>query len=308
MKWPGWILAAVLLAGCGSGSEGPPSGSEDGPADGGINTVYAVNYPLAWAAEQLAGDAAEVRFPAPVAIDPAFWEPDLATIADYQQADLILLNGANYAKWLARVSLPGNRLVDTSRSFADQLIAVDAGPVHSHGPEGGHSHGELAFTVWLDLNLYAAQVEAIAAALSNLLPGHAEAITRRRQQLAAELAILDGRLREWGEQLDGAPILFSHPVYQYFQRRYAINGLALHWEPDRAPSENDWVALDAILGDHPARLMLWEAEPLPAVTARLASLGIKPVVFRPQANAPTEGAFVDELRADIDSLMAATNP
>ena len=143
-------------------------------------SVYAVNYPLAWAASQLAGEFAEVHFPAPPGVDPAFWEPDLEAIAAYQSADLILLNGADYAKWTGKVSLPQTRLLDTSKGIADQYIAVDSGPVHSHGPGGDHSHGDLAFTVWLDLSLYAQQVERIAGALAALLSEHAPTIEQRR--------------------------------------------------------------------------------------------------------------------------------
>ena len=56
-------------------------------------TVYVVNYPLQYFAERIAGDQATVVFPAPPDEDPAFWTPDVSTIAGYQQADLILLNG-----------------------------------------------------------------------------------------------------------------------------------------------------------------------------------------------------------------------
>jgi zinc transport system substrate-binding protein len=75
--------------------------------------VYTVNYPLAYFAERIAGDLATVIFPAPPNVDPAFWMPNAETIAAYQTADLILLNGADYAKWTAKVSLPRSRLVDT---------------------------------------------------------------------------------------------------------------------------------------------------------------------------------------------------
>ena len=52
--------------------------------------IYAVNYPLAYFAERVAGDLADVTFPAPPGADPAFWMPDADTIADYQAAGLSL--------------------------------------------------------------------------------------------------------------------------------------------------------------------------------------------------------------------------
>ncbi|MDJ0776875.1 MAG: hypothetical protein QNJ85_03360 [Gammaproteobacteria bacterium] len=43
-------------------------------------TIYTVNYPLQYFSERIAGDHAEVLFPAPGDIDPAFWKSDTATI------------------------------------------------------------------------------------------------------------------------------------------------------------------------------------------------------------------------------------
>ena len=98
--------------------------------------VYTVNYPLQYFAQRIAGDHAEVIFPAPGDVDPAFWQPDAATIGAYQRADLILLNGAGYAKWIKRVSLPRSKLVDTSAGFRSDLIETAGALTHSHGREG----------------------------------------------------------------------------------------------------------------------------------------------------------------------------
>ena len=127
--------------------------------------VYVVNYPLKYFAERIGGEHVNVTFPAPADGDPAFWIPDVATITAYQNADLILLNGAGYAKWVKKVSLPRSRLVDTSRRFSEQLITSTDAVTHSHGPKGEHAHEALAFTTWLDFALAARQAEAIAVAL-----------------------------------------------------------------------------------------------------------------------------------------------
>ena len=43
-------------------------------------TIYAVNYPLAFFAEQIGGEDVDVVLPVPPGVDPAFWEPAIATI------------------------------------------------------------------------------------------------------------------------------------------------------------------------------------------------------------------------------------
>ena len=122
-------------------------------------SLYTVNYPLKYFAERIAGDRATVVFPGPADIDPVFWTPDLETTRDYQGADLVLLNGATYAKWTTKVTLPQSRCVNTSKAFKESYIKVSDGVTHSHGKGGDHSHSGTAFTTWLDLEQAAAQAD-----------------------------------------------------------------------------------------------------------------------------------------------------
>jgi len=254
--------------------------------------VYAVNYPLAYFAERIAGDLAEVGFPAPAGVDPAFWMPDADTIAAYQAADLILLNGADYAKWTDKVSLPRSRLVDTSRGFKDAYIRQPDGVGHNHGPGGEHAHGGVAFTTWLDLSRAAQQVETIARALTNKRPAAKERIERNLQVLQSELLALDERIAEIAGSDPGRPLLASHPIYQYLARRYGLNLRSVMWEPDVLPSERQWVELKGILSKHPAKWMLWEGTPVEENVARLRALGVASTVLDPCANRPETGDFL----------------
>lgn len=296
------VILFLALAACGRQEQ--VAETVAAPEDRPVPVVYSVNYPLAWVAQELVGDVARVEFPTPDGEDPAFWKPDPTVIARYQQADLVLLNGASYARWLAQVSMPGNRLLDTSAGFVDRIIVESGASLHSHGPEGEHSHGEAAFTTWLDLSLLALQAETVAAALEELLPENEAAIGKRLAALQQVLSALDADMQSAAAQLDGARVLYSHPVYQYLQHRYQLNGVALHWEPDQFPSEGEWSHLRALLQSHPARLMLWEDEPLPRTAQRLADMGIAVVVFRPQGNRPLEGDFADSMRGNISRLQA----
>ncbi|MGI9327739.1 MAG: metal ABC transporter substrate-binding protein [Pseudomonadales bacterium] len=264
--------------------------------------IYAVNYPTAYFAQVLAADDAVVSLPVPADIDPAYWQPSVETTLAYQQADLILLNGAGYARWVRRISLPQQRLVDTGAAFRDELIALDAGPAHSHGPEGAHEHGEFAFTTWLDLELAQQQVTAIAKALQRLMPASSQVIAERAAGLELELAELHESLDRATAMLRGVPVLFSHPVYQYLQQRYGLNGRSVHWEPEEMPNSAQWQALADILIEHPARFMIWEQEPLPQVRERLGAMGIEVIVYRTVGNRPAQGDFVSVMRANVDAV------
>ncbi len=294
------LLCSVLLLGCGEAETRRPDSDADARP-----LVFAVNYPLAFFADYLGGGSVDVRFPVPAQVDPAYWAPAPEAVVEFQQADAILLNGAGYAGWVENVSLPQRVLVDAGAAFADELITVASGPVHAHGPQGEHSHGETAFTTWLDLSLAGEQARAVAGALSRLSPGLAAAVPGQLPGLEAALEKLDAELLTVGRTLDGAPVLFSHPVYQYLARRYALNGAALHWEPDVAADARAFEALDALLESHPARLMIWEGEPVQDTRRALEDRGIAVVVFEPLGNRPADGDFLTEMAASVSRLKAA---
>ena len=279
------VAVVCVLAGCSpeSGETGGPAVSASGPLG-----VYTVNRPLAYFAQRIGGDAVAVSFPAPPGVDPAFWSPSPDTILRYQQADLILLNGAGYAAWTARATLPRSRSVDTSAAHPEKLIPLRETLTHRHGPTGDHTHEGMAFTTWLDPELAIGQTRAIAAALSRTRPDHASAFESRQQQLEAELHALDQRQAAAARRIGGEPLLFSHPVYDYWIRRYGLSGRSLHLEPDTAPSPRAWREFDALLDEHPARWLIWEGQPLAGTLAELARRGVSSVVIDPAGATPTE--------------------
>ena len=159
-------------------------------------TVFTVNYPLAYFAERIGGDHVAVTFPSPAEGDPAFWNPDGDTIARYQAADLVLLNGAGYAKWAARASLRVSRTVDTSRGFEQAWIELEDVTAHTHGPEGEHSHSGLRLhDVARSRSRQSCKRSAIQAA-SGQEPGPRRCRTWKPgwQTLVADLEALDADL------------------------------------------------------------------------------------------------------------------
>ncbi|MHC5001898.1 MAG: metal ABC transporter substrate-binding protein [Planctomycetota bacterium] len=267
-------------------------------------TVYVVNYPLAYFARRVAGDRVEVVFPAPDDEDPAFWSPSDETIVAYQRADLVLLNGASYARWVDLASLPAARLVDTSAAFRDRLITMDDATVHAHGPGGAHEHGTVAFTTWLDPRLAIAQAEAIHAAFVRTWPEHRAELDAGLEGLRSDLAELDASLASALAPLAGVSLVPSHPVYQYLARRYGLELPSVHWEPGEPPTDAMWAELDEVLRDHPATWMIWEGEPVERTVAELRERGIGSVVVDPCGSRPVAGDYLGTMRANVARLRA----
>lgn len=292
-------LAACALPSCRK-QQGADSSST---ARGRKPQVCAVNYPLAYFAQRMGGELIEVHFPVPGDVDPAFWNPEPAEVTKLQEADLIFLNGAGYAKWTQRVSLPESKLLDTTATVKEKYLQVEDVILHQHGPEGDHSHEGIAFTTWLDFDIAKEQASAIHQALKKLLPDQTETLEKRFQKLSDELEDLHQEL----QSLDAKqhPLFASHPVYQYLAKRYRLNIQSVQWEPDAMPSKAAWKQLDALSKQHPAKAMLWEASPLPEVQERLEELGIRCVVFSPLGNTPADGDFISMMQNNIQQLSAA---
>ena len=302
-----WISALAMgmaVAGC-SRSEQDAGRQLAAPKAADKPAVAVVNYPLAYFAERLSGGAVRVVFPAPPDSDPAHWQPSDDDIAAYQTADVILLNGAGYGQWLQTATLPVDRMVDTSREFADSYLQQEQVVTHSHGPDGLHEHGGMDFNTWLDPLQAIQQARAVGDALQHVIPEAQPSVSARFAELSEDLMALDASLAVASRSIGSRPLLASHPVYNYLARRYGWNLRSVHWDPDEAPLEAEWPELRELLRSHPARLMLWEDDPLPETVRGLGDLGITCVIFRPCGNRPGDGDYLSEMRANVTRLKRA---
>ena len=293
------FLIFLALAAC---SEKPAPDDRAADSEPGRPLIITSNYPLFFFASEIAEDSADIKLP-DMAGDPADWKPGSAEISLMQSADLIILNGAGYEPWLSWVTLPENRLLDSTAGFRDQLLPLREEAVHQHGPQGEHSHQGVAFTTWLDPTLAAKQATAIEQAISRLVPENASRHRDRLAGLKVRLETLDQAFHETFDTLGNQPIVFSHPVYQYLESRYKLNGVSVHWEPGEAPGTRAMLALREILRSHPARLMLWEEEPLESASEELRKFGVQSIPFRTAANRPDAGDFFNVMEVNITGLL-----
>jgi len=196
-------------------------------------------------------------------------------------------------------------MVDTSIAFADQFIPIKDKVTHSHGLGGKHEHGDVAFTTWLDPVQAIDQAGAIRDALIRRRPDATTDFNQRFDALAADLTNLDEQIAAIVTSGASRPLVFSHPVYQYFIRRYGLNGQEVHWEPEEAPSPEQWAALKQLLAEHPAQWMVWEGAPMPATVEALKTVGLDNLTFDPCGNVPESGDYLSVMRQNARELEKA---
>jgi len=248
-------------------------------ADNGSSGVYTTFYPTTFFAETIAMGKVPVTNLCPEDEDPIFWVPDRQALQVYQQADLIVTNGAGFEKWLGKVSLPAERLVESTRDLSDPLIEF-TNTTHAHGPAGTHAHEGIDGHTWVDPVSALSQAETIYHAMVERFPEHRRSFDEGFAALKTMLEDLD---RQFGE-LRGVstPVLCSHPAYNYIARRYEWNIRNLDLDPETRLTDEQLSDIRELLETFPAETLVWEGEPTPEVSEQVAQeLGLVSVVFSP---------------------------
>ncbi|MEH6466127.1 MAG: zinc ABC transporter substrate-binding protein, partial [Porticoccus sp.] len=130
-------------------------------------------------------------------------------------------------------------------------------------------------------------VTAIARALSEKWPTHEMSVIKKEKELLKKLTTLDESYHAQARKLAGKNIIYSHPVYQYFERRYQLPGYSLHWEPDQMPNQEQWELLNK-LSHNKDSLLIWEDFPSQKIIEKLNHMQLKYTVIRPMANKSIE--------------------
>lgn len=278
--------------------------------------VMTTFHPTTYFVQRIAKDRVTVRCPLPEGADPAFWIPPREVVAEYQAADLVIVNGADLEKWIATASLRTSRLVDVSKPFSDSFLRIENAVTHSHGAAGEHSHEGLDGHTWLDPENARTQAKEILKALERLFPGDAaarEEFAANHAALDADLAALDAGHRARGKQKGGA-LYASHPAYNYLARRYGWKVVNLDLDPGEMPSDEKFAALRFGLGERPGRFLLWESEPSEEIRERMKSeLGLESIVVDPAENPSAQDRasgldFLTIQKRNLERLAACFEP
>lgn len=241
------LLAAVAIlfttltnVGCDSSSDSASDPSKPKQAS---NYVVAVSYPLQFLTQRIVGPTVKVDFPVPSEGDSRTWRPGREAIQKFQTADLIVANGtgASYADWLATVTLPDSRICNTASrglSLRDYIQVDDVNIVHSHGPEGEHSHPMMVSLTWLDPAIAKKQAKYIAKELKRVYPSLQSEIDENLKALSEDLKPLIERMETLKSKFlneDGAStvtLLSANPDLKFLTRAAGLEDLHFNWKSD----------------------------------------------------------------------------
>jgi zinc transport system substrate-binding protein len=305
----GSLLIGCMLSACDrTNSSSTSSTTEAKPTK---PTVFAINFALQSFASTIGGDLIEVEVPKLDDISASLYNPSPEEIITIQDANLILLNGADFSPWTGRSSLPASKTVITSRSFKKEWLASshDHGDHdHQHGPEGEgvHSHAHYAAFTWLSPMNAKRQAAAVEQALRRLLSANGSEIEQRSKVLQGSF---DPLIKQ-AERISGMSmptLIASEPQYQYLAKACGIELLEADWHWNEPAPHAGMDSLRALAEASGARHILVPAEPTTERRAILAQLKLEPIVV-PLLVDPRSGdgttSFVESLGRNLNTLEA----
>jgi zinc transport system substrate-binding protein len=272
------VIAALLATtGCGGGE-----------AEG-TRTVVAAFYPLAWAAEEIAGDDVEVVNLTPPGAEPHDIELTARDVERVRNAETVLYLGGGFMPALEDAVVGQEGALDLLAG-QDLLAGADEHGTGGSEPQEDGDVPERDPHVWLDPGRFAEIAREIAEGLHE--PEAAAGV-------AARLDRLDREFREGLSSCRRREIVTSHAAFGYLADAYDLRQIALTGiSPESEPSPRALEALVEEVKEEGATTIFFET----LVSPRLAETVAREAGVRAAKLDPLEGLSQDALNAGADYL------
>lgn len=280
----GIIVAFIVGSAC-AGSSGAGYGAPDRP------TVVASAYPLAWAAERIAGDRATVVNLTPPGVEPHDLEISSDDLAEIAKADIVVYLGSGFQPSVERAIETNAQGTAIDLLDGRELLVTPLGSsttfVDPH--------------VWLDPDRMREIAADIEAALAEADPDSAALYESNLAELDAKLAALDSEYESSLATCDSRAIVTSHAAFAYLTGAYALTQYPVVVAPDAEPNPGDMADLVELVDIEGVTTIFTETLASPRVADALASeAGVTTQVLDPLEGLTPEA---DQAGADYLSIM-----
>lgn len=290
-------------------------------------------YPLEFALSRIAGDLAEVTNVG-AGRDPHDFRPSTQDILAMQQADLVVIQGAEFEPWgdevkeqlraedvpvvVATAELELMKLEDDHGDHHDEH-GEEAEEEHKdeeehhdeheeeHDDHHDHAHGEYDPHTWLSPALMSEKVEHFAEALATLDPENTATYEANAAALQAELTALDTEYETALSSCSTDEIITSHDAFGYLAEQYnftihSIAGISTQDTPSAQTLAN--LKEEAEEG---VNAILLENSSVTAFGETLAAeTGLQTLPVNPIAYVVPEGQdYFSLMRANLESFQTA---
>lgn len=290
------LLAGAVLAGA-VGLTGCSSEASDD------RTVAAAFYPLAWAAEQVAGEHYDVTDLTSTGAPPHDMELSIKQTATLSGAALVIHEQGVQPAVDAAVEQNAEGAVLDAAEVVELKALGESDHEHesSSGSDHDHDHGDLDPHFWQDPARMADLGDAIGDELAELDPEHAADYRSNAADLRADLGALDQEYADGLRDCERDTVVVSHDAFGYLDKYgldlHPIMGLA----PDAEPSAATLSELRRVIADDGVTTVFSETLSSAKSAESLArTAGVETAVLD-----PVEGLSDDTADEDYLSLMRA---
>lgn len=227
--------------------------------------------------------------------DPHLFETTPGTVRQIANAQIAVLNGADYDPWmeklLAAAPRPGRVTIN-----AAALTGKKA---------GGNPH------LWYDPATMPAVAKALADAFAKADPAHAAEYKANLETTLTRLAAIDKRVAEMKTRHAGAPVTATEPVFGLMTEALGLTmrneRFQLAMMNDTEPSARDIAAFENDLKQRKVKALIYNVQVSEKLTERLRDIAAKakvPVVGVTESM-PANVTFQDWVLGQLDALDKA---
>jgi zinc/manganese transport system substrate-binding protein len=310
-RLPKLCLAAAVLLGaslafsaCTSGQKPEPAASSAAPASSGdgscptkpINIVVSVDQ---WGdiVKALGGSCAAVKTVlASSSVDPHDYEPSPSDAATFSGAQLVVVNGADYDSWAAKLAA----------TSAPTAPVVDAAGV-TNTTNGANPH------LWYSPSAVSVVADAVTRALAKLDPPAADYFATQRSAFTDSLKPYDGLIASIRSAASGKSYAASESVFDYMAHALGlVNKTPAGYQTASAngsdPSPADLEAFRRALIDRQVDVLIYNTQTQGSVPEQIRSSAEQagvPVVEVTETIAPGATSFESWQVAQLTALAKA---
>jgi zinc transport system substrate-binding protein len=299
------IAASLILAACSSTQETATPQETTEVATKKIQIVAGF-YPLAYAAEGIAGDLAEVVSLAGPGVEPHDLELTPGDVAKINDADLVVY----IPEFIPALDAVVKTLDQSKVINATQGITLISGDSHSHEGEESHSeeegHSDESATdphIWLNPNNMVLIGNSIAKALNALTSD--SAIDENRSNFENALTTLASDYTAKLANCSIKALVVSHEAFGYIANAYGFEQVGISGlSPEAEPSPARLAEVAKIAKAENATTIYYESLVDPKVAKTLADeLKITAEMLDPLESPPASGDYLSVMQQNLDTLV-----
>jgi zinc transport system substrate-binding protein len=250
-------------------------------------------YPLYEFTKEIGRDKVDVSLLVPQGVEPHDWEPTIKDIQKIHQADLIIINGNGFEKWVDKIDSTQVSIINSGSSF---------GWSNSNEPAR-----EFDFHYWLNPLSAKLQIDDIVEGLIQADPENKIYYKNTKKDYDLKLDALHYKIKA---ELDGCKkdFIAFHDAFSYFAHEYDLNQHTViqsnipHSEPTSKKLENILELAKTLEID-----IIFSEEGVDSRTSEVIAneLGGRVLVLSPLEIADDGSSYIEKMEENLSNLKEA---